>query len=227
MSVCSSSFLSSIYPFVWYSVKIIICYVSLSICNFFLPNFFCRELKRFEDYDVSHLVMHFNSEQLPWLSQIICHILKSIIHEFLTICLSRSSVFTLWHFLENACMCSSLSFQFPHPWISQGTMDLPENWTCYGFAQIVDLSFWLYMFQRPIRSYFPPLLIFHFFWNLCRGISWVTKDGVQQANYFGSLTQASTCRVGSFQGEEVYAPFKSLLPMVRFLYFSINFNMWG
>ncbi|KAH7293394.1 hypothetical protein KP509_28G024400 [Ceratopteris richardii] len=46
------------------------------------------------------------------------------------------------------------------------------------------------------------------------GISWVTKDGVQQANYFGSLTQASTCRVGSFQGEEVYAPFKSLLPMV-------------
>lgn len=46
------------------------------------------------------------------------------------------------------------------------------------------------------------------------GISWVTKDGVQQANYFGSLTQASTCRVGSFNGEEVYAPFKSLLPMV-------------
>eukprot|EP00250_Pteridium_aquilinum_P007733 c17395_g1_i1 orf=590-2134(-) len=46
------------------------------------------------------------------------------------------------------------------------------------------------------------------------GISWVTKDGVQQANYFGSLTQASTCRVGSFNGEEIYAPFKSILPMV-------------
>ncbi|CAO2175777.1 unnamed protein product [Urochloa humidicola] len=25
-----------------------------------------------------------------------------------------------------------------------------------------------------------------------RGISWATKDKVQQANYFGSLTQAST-----------------------------------
>ncbi|GLJ04854.1 hypothetical protein SUGI_0004830 [Cryptomeria japonica] len=46
------------------------------------------------------------------------------------------------------------------------------------------------------------------------GISWVTKDKVQQANYFGSLTQASTCRIGSYNGEEVYAPFKSLLPMV-------------
>ncbi len=47
-----------------------------------------------------------------------------------------------------------------------------------------------------------------------RGISWVTKDGVQHANYFGSLTQASTCRIGSFSGEEIYVPFKSLLPMV-------------
>ncbi|KAG0469168.1 hypothetical protein HPP92_018496 [Vanilla planifolia] len=47
------------------------------------------------------------------------------------------------------------------------------------------------------------------------GISWVTKDNVQQANYFGSLTQASTIRVGSYNGEEIYAPFKSLLPMVN------------
>eukprot|EP00270_Netrium_digitus_P000461 TRINITY_DN1050_c0_g1_i2.p1 TRINITY_DN1050_c0_g1~~TRINITY_DN1050_c0_g1_i2.p1 ORF type:complete len:512 (-),score=145.56 TRINITY_DN1050_c0_g1_i2:980-2515(-) len=46
------------------------------------------------------------------------------------------------------------------------------------------------------------------------GISWITKDGVQGANYFGSLTQASTIRLGSFKGEEIYAPFKSLLPMV-------------
>lgn len=52
-----------------------------------------------------------------------------------------------------------------------------------------------------------------------RGISWATKDKVQQANYFGSLTQASTIRVGSFNGEEIYAPFKSLLPMV-----TSNFN---
>ncbi|KAL1820369.1 hypothetical protein DCAR_0416698 [Daucus carota subsp. sativus] len=48
-----------------------------------------------------------------------------------------------------------------------------------------------------------------------KGISWATKDKVQQANYFGSLTQASTIRVGSFNGEEIYAPFKSLLPMVN------------
>jgi myo-inositol-1-phosphate synthase len=47
-----------------------------------------------------------------------------------------------------------------------------------------------------------------------RGISWATKDKVQQANYYGSLTQASTIRVGSYNGEEIYAPFKSLLPMV-------------
>ncbi|ANM62636.1 myo-inositol-1-phosphate synthase 2 [Arabidopsis thaliana] len=47
------------------------------------------------------------------------------------------------------------------------------------------------------------------------GISWATKDKVQQANYFGSLTQASSIRVGSYNGEEIYAPFKSLLPMVN------------
>ncbi|KAG2286542.1 hypothetical protein Bca4012_082937 [Brassica carinata] len=46
-------------------------------------------------------------------------------------------------------------------------------------------------------------------------ISWATKDGVQQANYFGSLTQASSIRVGSYKGEEIYAPFKSLPPMVN------------
>jgi myo-inositol-1-phosphate synthase len=51
--------------------------------------------------------------------------------------------------------------------------------------------------------------------NKFRGISWATKDKVQQANYFGSLTQASTIRVGSYNGEEIYAPFKSLLPMVK------------
>ncbi|KAL4351990.1 hypothetical protein GQ457_06G043460 [Hibiscus cannabinus] len=50
--------------------------------------------------------------------------------------------------------------------------------------------------------------------NRC-GISWATKDSVQQANYFGSLTQASTIRVGSYNGEEIYAPFKSLVPMVN------------
>jgi len=51
---------------------------------------------------------------------------------------------------------------------------------------------------------------------ILRGISWATKDKIQQANYFGSLTQASAIRVGSFQGEEIYAPFKTLLPMVYY-----------
>ncbi|GJM84394.1 hypothetical protein PR202_ga00058 [Eleusine coracana subsp. coracana] len=47
------------------------------------------------------------------------------------------------------------------------------------------------------------------------GISWETKEKVHKANYFGSLTQASTVRVGSHNGEEVFAPFKSLVPMVN------------
>jgi len=47
------------------------------------------------------------------------------------------------------------------------------------------------------------------------GITWHTKEGVRGANYWGSLTQAATCRVGSYKGEEVNVPFKSLLPMVE------------
>jgi hypothetical protein len=53
-----------------------------------------------------------------------------------------------------------------------------------------------------------------------RGISWETKEKVHQANYFGSLTQASTVRLGSHNGKEVFAPFKSLVPLVRFLHIS-------
>ncbi|KAL3682001.1 hypothetical protein R1sor_000023 [Riccia sorocarpa] len=47
-----------------------------------------------------------------------------------------------------------------------------------------------------------------------RGISWVTKDGVHRTNYFGSLTHASTCHTEAYSGEEIYVPFKSLLPLV-------------
>lgn len=47
-----------------------------------------------------------------------------------------------------------------------------------------------------------------------KGISWVTKDGVQSPNFWGSVTQASTCRIGSYKGEEIFVPLKSLLPMV-------------
>ena len=48
----------------------------------------------------------------------------------------------------------------------------------------------------------------------CRGITWMTKDGLRQPNYFGSLTQAATVRLGNYKGEEVFTPFKKLLPMV-------------
>lgn len=43
----------------------------------------------------------------------------------------------------------------------------------------------------------------------------MTKEGLRKPNYWGSLTQASTCRVGNFKGEEVYVPFNKLLPMVN------------
>ena len=51
----------------------------------------------------------------------------------------------------------------------------------------------------------------------CRrsGMTWMTKEGVKAPNYWGSLTQASTLRIGNFEGEEVHVPFKSLLPMVE------------
>nr|UAD82040.1 myo-inositol-1-phosphate synthase [Trebouxia lynnae] len=47
------------------------------------------------------------------------------------------------------------------------------------------------------------------------GCTWMTKDGLKQPNYFGSLTQAATLRLGNYKGEEVFTPFKSLLPMVK------------
>lgn len=47
------------------------------------------------------------------------------------------------------------------------------------------------------------------------GITWMTRDGLQKANYFGSLTHAATCRVGNYRGEEIHVPFSSLLPMVH------------
>eukprot|EP00199_Chlamydomonas_sp_CCMP681_P000814 CAMPEP_0119109628 /NCGR_PEP_ID=MMETSP1180-20130426/21409_1 /TAXON_ID=3052 ORGANISM="Chlamydomonas cf sp, Strain CCMP681" /NCGR_SAMPLE_ID=MMETSP1180 /ASSEMBLY_ACC=CAM_ASM_000741 /LENGTH=507 /DNA_ID=CAMNT_0007095493 /DNA_START=62 /DNA_END=1585 /DNA_ORIENTATION=+ len=47
------------------------------------------------------------------------------------------------------------------------------------------------------------------------GITWMTKDGLQKPNYWGSITQASTVRVGNYEGEEVHVPFKAVLPMVE------------
>eukprot|EP01027_Heterolobosea_sp_BB2_P006163 GEZU01009352.1.p1 GENE.GEZU01009352.1~~GEZU01009352.1.p1 ORF type:complete len:512 (+),score=240.80 GEZU01009352.1:245-1780(+) len=47
------------------------------------------------------------------------------------------------------------------------------------------------------------------------GIKWRTKTGVQTPDYFGSMTQSSTVRIGSFKGKELYIPFKDLLPMIN------------
>ena len=47
-------------------------------------------------------------------------------------------------------------------------------------------------------------------------LSWRTKNGVQKANYYGSLTQASTIRLGmKLDGTESYIPFSNILPMVN------------
>jgi len=48
------------------------------------------------------------------------------------------------------------------------------------------------------------------------GISWETKEGPQTPNYYGSITQSSTVRIGSdANGEDTYIPLKALLPMVE------------
>lgn len=48
------------------------------------------------------------------------------------------------------------------------------------------------------------------------GLSWTTKEGVHHPDYFGSVTQASTVRLGTdANGEGVYIPFSNLLPMVH------------
>lgn len=46
-------------------------------------------------------------------------------------------------------------------------------------------------------------------------LTWTTKEGKHVSDYFGSLTQASTLRLGlDNHGQSVYIPFKSILPMV-------------
>lgn len=48
------------------------------------------------------------------------------------------------------------------------------------------------------------------------GLSWNTKEGPQTANYFGSITQASTALLGTgSDGRDVHVPFRDLLPMVH------------
>lgn len=48
-----------------------------------------------------------------------------------------------------------------------------------------------------------------------RNLTWRTKRGEQKPNYWGSVTQASTVRLGvTPEGEDVYVPLSKMLPMV-------------
>lgn len=48
------------------------------------------------------------------------------------------------------------------------------------------------------------------------GLTWQTKEGLMHPNYYGSLTQASTIRVGlDGAGNPAYIPFNAMLPMVH------------
>ncbi|KAI9207146.1 uncharacterized protein BJ171DRAFT_439431 [Polychytrium aggregatum] len=48
-----------------------------------------------------------------------------------------------------------------------------------------------------------------------KGIQWHTKEGVKSPNYYGSLTQASTLKLGiDEKGSDYYIPFNQILPMV-------------
>ena len=46
-------------------------------------------------------------------------------------------------------------------------------------------------------------------------IAWETKEGLQQPDYFGSITQSSTVRIGAQGAKEIYVPMKDMLPMVN------------
>uniref|UniRef100_A0A2S2QWC6 Inositol-3-phosphate synthase 1 n=1 Tax=Sipha flava TaxID=143950 RepID=A0A2S2QWC6_9HEMI len=48
------------------------------------------------------------------------------------------------------------------------------------------------------------------------GYTWETKEGVKSPNWYGSITQSSTIRVGmDANGKDVYVPLKSLVPMIN------------
>lgn len=47
-------------------------------------------------------------------------------------------------------------------------------------------------------------------------MTWETKRGTQESNYFGSLTQAGTTRLGmTKEGEEIHVPLHSMVPMAN------------
>lgn len=41
-----------------------------------------------------------------------------------------------------------------------------------------------------------------------------TKKGEEKSNFYGSITQCSTVKIGVSGTEEIYIPFKEVLPMV-------------
>ncbi len=49
-----------------------------------------------------------------------------------------------------------------------------------------------------------------------RKLEWRTRTGTQQANWYGSLTQAGTVLLGSDDtGKDVFVPMNDLVPMVN------------
>ncbi len=49
-----------------------------------------------------------------------------------------------------------------------------------------------------------------------KGLKWQTKNGEQSANFFGSIMMSSTTRIGiDNDGEDVFIPFKDLIPIVN------------
>lgn len=46
-------------------------------------------------------------------------------------------------------------------------------------------------------------------------LSWETKRGEQHANYYGSISQSSTVKIGTIEGGDLYIPFKNLVPLVN------------
>ena len=47
-------------------------------------------------------------------------------------------------------------------------------------------------------------------------LSWHTKEGLHNADYYGSITHAATVSLGNGPGgEEVFIPLRGLLPMVH------------
>ncbi|XP_014611424.1 PREDICTED: inositol-3-phosphate synthase 1-A [Polistes canadensis] len=46
-------------------------------------------------------------------------------------------------------------------------------------------------------------------------LTWETKTGIKKANWYGSMLQASTVKLGSKNNQDVFVPMSSLLPMVN------------